>query len=61
MELVKQGKTIKQAIYAGSFDPLTRGHIWMIEQAAGIFQELIVAVGVKVRERLFIGGKDVEP
>lgn len=34
-----------KAIYAGSFDPLTNGHLWLIDRAAGIFNELIVAVG----------------
>ncbi len=43
---MKQDKTIRRAVYAGSFDPLTRGHVWMIEQAAGIFHELVVAVGI---------------
>ncbi len=35
----------KTAVYAGSFDPLTNGHIWMIRQAASLFGKLIVAVG----------------
>ena len=33
------------AVYAGSFDPLTNGHLWMIEQGAKLFDKLIVAVG----------------
>ena len=33
------------AIYPGSFDPPTLGHIDLVERAAGIFDELIVAVG----------------
>lgn len=33
-------------VYAGSFDPLTIGHVWMIEQGARLFDRLIVAVGV---------------
>ena len=37
-------KTI--AIYAGSFDPITNGHVWMIEEAAKLFDTLIVAIGV---------------
>ena len=35
----------KKAVYAGSFDPLTNGHLWMIEQGADLFDELIVAIG----------------
>lgn len=32
-------------VYAGSFDPLTNGHLWMIEQGTGLFDKLIVAIG----------------
>jgi len=32
-------------VYAGSFDPLTVGHLWMIEQGDELFDRLIVAVG----------------
>ena len=35
---------MKKAIYPGSFDPVTYGHIDIIERAADIFDELIVAV-----------------
>src|SRR5688572_18968369 len=38
-------------IYAGSFDPPTVGHLWMIEQAATLFDELIVALGVNPEKR----------
>lgn len=40
-----------RAIYAGSFDPLTNGHLWMIRTAAELFRELIVAVGVNPEKR----------
>lgn len=33
-----------RAVYAGSFDPPTNGHVWMIEQGAQLFDELIIAV-----------------
>ena len=33
-----------KAIYAGSFDPITNGHLWVIDKAAAIFDELIVSV-----------------
>lgn len=35
-------KTI--AVYAGSFDPFTNGHLSMVRQAAGIFDELIIVI-----------------
>jgi len=34
------------AVYAGTFDPPTTGHSWMIEQGAELFERLVVAVGV---------------
>jgi pantetheine-phosphate adenylyltransferase len=37
---------MKKAIYAGTFDPLTNGHLWMIERGASMFERLVVAVGV---------------
>ena len=36
---------MNRAIYAGSFDPITNGHLWLIKRAARIFDQLIVAVG----------------
>ncbi len=36
---------MRTAVYAGSFDPLTNGHLWMIEQGARLFDKLLVAVG----------------
>ena len=37
--------TVK-AIYPGSFDPVTNGHTDLIERAAQMFSDVIVAVGV---------------
>jgi len=34
-----------KAVYAGSFDPLTLGHMWVVGEGVRIFDELIVAVG----------------
>jgi pantetheine-phosphate adenylyltransferase len=38
-------------VYAGSFDPLTIGHLWMIEQGVRLFDRLIVAVGINPEKR----------
>lgn len=35
---------MKKAIYPGSFDPVTNGHIEIIRRAAGLFDKLIVLV-----------------
>jgi pantetheine-phosphate adenylyltransferase len=43
-----------KAIYPGSFDPVTNGHLDIIERAARTFDELIVAVAVnKEKQPLF--------
>lgn len=34
------------AIFPGSFDPFTRGHLDIVERGLGIFDRIIVAVGV---------------
>ncbi len=39
------------AIYAGSFDPITNGHIWVIKQAIKMFDKVYVAVGINADKR----------
>jgi pantetheine-phosphate adenylyltransferase len=41
----------KTCVYAGSFDPPTLGHMFMIEKGAELFDRLIVAVGVNPSKR----------
>lgn len=36
----------RKALYAGSFDPLTNGHLNIIERAAKLFDSLTVAIAV---------------
>lgn len=36
----------RKCVYAGSFDPLTNGHLWIIERGSELFDELITAVGM---------------
>ncbi len=41
-------------IYAGSFDPVTLGHVDLIERAANLFDRVIVAIGIHpTRKALF--------
>jgi pantetheine-phosphate adenylyltransferase len=37
---------MKRALYAGSFDPITLGHVSVIERGAQLFDELVVVVAV---------------
>ena len=37
---------MRKAVYAGSFDPPTNGHLWMIEQGSKLFDSLVVAIGL---------------
>ena len=36
---------MSRAVYPGTFDPVTRGHLDIIRRASSIFDELIVGVG----------------
>ena len=40
----------KKAIYSGTFDPITNGHIDIISRAAKIFDEVIIAVAKSERK-----------
>ncbi len=44
----------RMGIYAGSFDPPTKGHLWMIEQGAVLFDELVVVLGVNPDKKSFL-------
>jgi pantetheine-phosphate adenylyltransferase len=41
---IRQFRRVRRAIYPGSFDPITNGHLDVIERAARLFDEVIVAV-----------------
>jgi len=43
--------TIRRAIYSGSFDPVTRGHLDVIDRGRRIFDELVVAIGRNISKR----------
>ncbi|MBN2621217.1 pantetheine-phosphate adenylyltransferase [candidate division WOR-3 bacterium] len=43
----------KKAIYAGTFDPITYGHIDVLTRAAKIFDQIIIGVAARPKETLF--------
>ena len=49
------------ALYPGSFDPVTLGHLDLIERALPLFERVIVAVGVNTQKRpIFTAEERVE-
>ena len=49
---------MRTALYAGSFDPLTNGHVDVIETAAKIFDKVIVAVAYNSEKQGFLSVSD---
>ena len=46
---------MKTVIYPGSFDPLTNGHLDVIQRAARLFDSVIVAVARKGEKQALFG------
>ena len=52
---------MRRAIYPGSFDPITMGHLDIIERSAKLFDEVIVAVLLNIdKQPLFTAQERVE-
>ena len=49
---------MRKAVYPGSFDPPTYGHLDIIERASQLFDELIVAVGVNPRKQVMLSTEE---
>jgi pantetheine-phosphate adenylyltransferase len=41
----------KIAVFPGSFDPITVGHVALVERAMPLFDEIVVAVGVNTQKK----------
>ena len=55
-----QRKSIR-VIFPGSFDPITNGHLDVIERGRHLFDELIIAVGQSpIKNQLFTPEERVE-
>ncbi len=42
---------MKRAVFPGSFDPITLGHVDIIERALPLFDEIILAIGVNADKK----------
>jgi pantetheine-phosphate adenylyltransferase len=42
---------MKKAVFPGSFDPITLGHVDIINRAIPLFDEIIVAIGVNAEKK----------
>ena len=49
---------MQRAIYPGSFDPPTLGHMDIVQRAAGLFDELTVAIGSNTGKTPFLPTED---
>ena len=49
---------MKIAVFPGSFDPITLGHVDIIKRATKIFDEIIVAIGIN-NEKKYLFSNDV--
>lgn len=49
---------MKRAIFPGSFDPITLGHVDIINRALPIFDEIIIAIGVNSEKKYMFSLED---
>ena len=47
-----------KAIYPGSFDPITNGHIDVIKRASKIFDQVTIAVSQNINKKSFLSEKE---
>ena len=45
---------MKTAVFPGSFDPMTTGHLALIKKALPLFDRIIVAIGVNTTKQAFM-------
>ena len=49
---------MKKVVFAGTFDPITRGHYDMVERASALFDEVIVALGANSSKQTYFSKED---
>ena len=45
---------MKKALFPGSFDPLTLGHVDIINRGVEVFDEVIVAIGINSEKKKYV-------
>ena len=48
---------LRKAVYAGTFDPFTNGHLDILERSLHIFEEVTVLVGLSFKKTPFFDGR----
>ncbi len=56
--MVEEGRMSKIAIYPGTFDPITNGHIDLVKRTLKIFQEVIIAVAPSLKKKPFFSTEE---
>lgn len=49
---------MRKAIYAGSFDVIHNGHVWMVQEGSRLFDEIVVLISVNADKNHFISFDD---
>lgn len=49
---------MKRAVFPGTFDPITLGHVDIIKRAIPLFDELIIAIGVNAEKKTMFSLKE---
>jgi pantetheine-phosphate adenylyltransferase len=49
---------MKRAVFPGSFDPITLGHYDIIERGLGLFDEVIIAIGINADKKYMFSLED---
>jgi len=59
--IVSMSRKFVRAVFPGSFDPITNGHLDVINRAINLFDELVIAVGKSpVKNQLFSPAERVQ-
>ena len=45
---------MRKAVFPGSFDPITLGHVDIISRSLPLFDEIIIAIGINAKKKLYV-------